>query len=432
MVLFNYAAKELTAKIVYYGPGLCGKTTNLQYVYGSLPETVKGKMLSLATKTDRTLFFDFLPLDLGEIAGMKTRIQLYTVPGQVFYNETRKLVLTGSDGIVFVADSQSHLLAANIESFKNLEDNLRYHGMKLKDLPLVLQFNKRDLPSLTSVEELNFSLNKYNSPFYEAVATTGIGVQDTLRAITKLVLIHLCKKFDLQRYEEISVVQAPQKEDASLFSNEMTPQEGTIQKKEEAEAFVEQEAIETQEYQQTEVEEEKVAVGIEVSQEQETKAHAGEIHREEQERTEERKEDQFLAAESEIEIEDDLEELELAEEEVERPHHETITEHDSVTYELEDVDSESSESSDAPVAAPVDEEEQTSVAEETAEEERTIELGDIAELPGEEREEARSLRINLGETENVALPLRIELGNETLNLNLVISFKFEQKKEDKD
>ncbi len=198
MVLFNYSAKELTAKVVYYGPGLCGKTTNLQVIYNSLPQSVKGKMLSLSTKTDRTLFFDFLPLDLGEIAGMKTRIQLYTVPGQVFYNETRRLVLKGSDGIVFVADSQAHLLNANIESLNNLEDNLKTHGMSLKDMPLVLQFNKRDLPSLSSTEEMNLAINKYNAPFYESVATTGIGVQDTLRAITKLVLIHLSKKFDLK------------------------------------------------------------------------------------------------------------------------------------------------------------------------------------------------------------------------------------------
>lgn len=198
MVLFNYSAKELTAKVVYYGPGLCGKTTNLQVIYNSLPQSVKGKMLSLSTKTDRTLFFDFLPLDLGEIAGMKTRIQLYTVPGQVFYNETRRLVLKGSDGIVFVADSQAHLLNANIESFNNLEDNLKTHGMNLKDMPLVLQFNKRDLPSLSSIEEMNLAINKYNAPFYESVATTGIGVQDSLRAITKLVLIHLSKKFDLK------------------------------------------------------------------------------------------------------------------------------------------------------------------------------------------------------------------------------------------
>ena len=196
MVLFNYSTRELTAKIVYYGPGLCGKTTNLQFIHENLPGEVRGKMLSLATKTDRTLFFDFLPIDLGEIRGMKTRVQLYTVPGQVFYNETRKLVLKGADGIVFVADSQETMLGANVESFKNLEENLRAHGMKLADIPHVIQFNKRDLPRLSAIEDLNAALNKYNSPFYESVATTGIGVQDTLKAIVKLVLLNLTKKYD--------------------------------------------------------------------------------------------------------------------------------------------------------------------------------------------------------------------------------------------
>ena len=196
MVLFNYSTKELTAKIVYYGPGLCGKTTNLQFIHGNLPDNVKGKMLSLATKTDRTLFFDFLPIDLGDIRGMKTRVQLYTVPGQVFYNETRKLVLKGADGIVFVADSQEAMLAANLEAFRNLEENLKGHGLRLADMPHVIQFNKRDLPKLASLEELNATLNKYNAPFYESVATTGIGVQDTLKAIVKLVLLYLTKKYD--------------------------------------------------------------------------------------------------------------------------------------------------------------------------------------------------------------------------------------------
>jgi len=199
MVLFNYSTRELTAKVVYYGPGLCGKTTNLQYIYDNLPGNVKGKMLSLATKTDRTLFFDFLPIDLGEIRGMRTRIQLYTVPGQVFYNETRRLVLKGADGLVFVADSQKQMMDANLDSFRNLEENLKGHGMKLAELPLVLQFNKRDLPNVASIEDLNASLNKYNSPFYESIATTGIGVQDTLKAITKLVLLHLTRKYDVRR-----------------------------------------------------------------------------------------------------------------------------------------------------------------------------------------------------------------------------------------
>src|SRR5256712_1721076 len=195
MVLFNYSTRELTAKIVYYGPGLCGKTTNLQYTYDSLPDNVKkGKMLSLATKTDRTLFFDFLPLELGRIRGMKTRVQLYTVPGQVFYNSTRKLVLKGADGVVFVADSQSKMLQANAESYKNLEDNLREMGLRIEEIPLVMQFNKRDLPHLSSIEEMNAQINRHNAPFYEAVATTGIGVEDTLKAIIKLVLNNLATK----------------------------------------------------------------------------------------------------------------------------------------------------------------------------------------------------------------------------------------------
>ncbi len=210
MVLFNYSTKELTAKIVYYGPGLCGKTTNLQYIHGNLPGNVKGKMLSLATKTDRTLFFDFLPIDLGEIRGMKTRVQLYTVPGQVFYNETRKLVLKGADGIVFVADSQEQMLSANAESFKNLEENLKGHGLTLGEMPHVIQFNKRDLPKLATIEQLNQSMNKFNAPFYESVATTGIGIQDTLKAITKLVLLHLTRKYDPRARPSTPTPAAPQ------------------------------------------------------------------------------------------------------------------------------------------------------------------------------------------------------------------------------
>ncbi len=199
MVLFNYSTRELTAKIVFYGPGLCGKTTNLQFIYESIPDNVKkGKMLSLATKTDRTLFFDFLPLELGKIRGMKTRVQLYTVPGQVFYNSTRKLVLKGADGVVFVADSQAKMLEANVESYKNLEDNLREMGLRIEEIPLVMQFNKRDLPHLASVEEMNTQINRHNAPFYEAVAMTGIGVEDTLKAITKLVLNNLATKYKLE------------------------------------------------------------------------------------------------------------------------------------------------------------------------------------------------------------------------------------------
>ena len=203
MVLFNYATKEITAKIVYYGPGLCGKTTNLQFVYESLPTSNKSKMLSLATKTDRTLFFDFLPLDLGKIRGMRTKLQLYTVPGQVYYNSTRQLVLKGADGIVFVADSQDFALDANQESLQNLEDNLKRQGIRIREIPLVLQYNKRDLPNALPVDQLNKELNKLNVPNFASVATTGIGVEETLKGITQLVLNHLVKKYGLEGSEPI-------------------------------------------------------------------------------------------------------------------------------------------------------------------------------------------------------------------------------------
>ena len=213
MVLFNYATKEITAKIVYYGPGLCGKTTNLQFVYDSLPSNNKSKMLSLATKTDRTLFFDFLPLDLGKIRGMRTKLQLYTVPGQVYYNSTRQLVLKGADGIVFVADSQDFALDANQESLQNLEDNLKRQGIRLREMPLVIQYNKRDLPNTLPVAEIDKELNKLQSPSFESVATTGIGVEETLKGITQLVLAHLVKKYGLEGSgpieKEIHILNAP-------------------------------------------------------------------------------------------------------------------------------------------------------------------------------------------------------------------------------
>ena len=213
MVLFNYATKEITAKIVYYGPGLCGKTTNLQFVYDSLPSNNKSKMLSLATKTDRTLFFDFLPLDLGKIRGMRTKLQLYTVPGQVYYNSTRQLVLKGADGVVFVADSQDFALDANQESLQNLEDNLKRQGVRLREMPLVLQYNKRDLPNAMPVAEMDAEINKQGVPRFESVATTGIGVEETLKGITQLVLAHLIKKYGLEGSEpldkEIQILNPP-------------------------------------------------------------------------------------------------------------------------------------------------------------------------------------------------------------------------------
>jgi mutual gliding-motility protein MglA len=201
MVLFNYATKEITAKIVYYGPGLCGKTTNLQFIYDSLPSNNKSKMLSLATKTDRTLFFDFLPLDLGKIRGMRTKLQLYTVPGQVYYNSTRQLVLKGADGIVYVADSQDFALDANLESLQNLEDNLKRQGVRIREIPLVLQYNKRDLPNAMPVKEMDDAINKQHVPYFESVATTGIGVEEALKGITQLVLTHLVKKYGLEGSE---------------------------------------------------------------------------------------------------------------------------------------------------------------------------------------------------------------------------------------
>jgi len=202
MVLFNYATKELTAKVVYYGPGLCGKTTNLQYIYDTLPDTTKGKMLSLATKTDRTLFFDFLPIDLGNIRGMKTKIQLYTVPGQVFYDTTRKLVLKGADGVVFVADSQAPMLDANIDSFSNLITNLKEQNQDLEKLPHVVQFNKRDMKNILTPEVMNEKINRFGAPTFEAIAPEGVGVFETLKGISKLVLKHLTQKYGLEPEKE--------------------------------------------------------------------------------------------------------------------------------------------------------------------------------------------------------------------------------------
>jgi signal recognition particle receptor subunit beta len=195
MVLFNAATKELTAKIVYYGPGLCGKTTNLQHVYDSLPQDGRGKMLSLATQTDRTLFFDFLPIELGTVRGMKTRIQLYTVPGQVFYDATRKLVLRGADAVVFVADSQAQAMDGNKESFQNLIDNLKEQGTELAKLPHVIQFNKRDIPNALPVDLLDRELNRFGAPTFEACATQGRGVKETLKGVALLVLRHLTEKY---------------------------------------------------------------------------------------------------------------------------------------------------------------------------------------------------------------------------------------------
>jgi signal recognition particle receptor subunit beta len=194
MTFINYASKEINCKIVYYGPGLCGKTTNLQYIYNKTAPESKGKMISLATEADRTLFFDFLPLDLGSIRGFTTRFHLYTVPGQVFYDASRKLILKGVDGVVFVADSQRERMEANIESIRNLEQNLKEHGFELASIPYALQFNKRDLGDLAPVDEMYRILNYKREPTFEAVATTGIGVFDTLKSVAKQILIELKKR----------------------------------------------------------------------------------------------------------------------------------------------------------------------------------------------------------------------------------------------
>ncbi len=193
MTFINYASREINCKIVYYGPGLGGKTTNLQYIYDSTAAQAKGKLISLATETDRTLFFDFLPLDLGTVRGFKTRFHLYTVPGQVFYDASRKLILKGVDGVVFVADSQRERMDANIESLFNLELNLKQHGYDLIKVPYVLQLNKRDLPNVISSSDLTAELLRKEEPVFEGVANRGIGVFDTLKAVAKQVLLELRK-----------------------------------------------------------------------------------------------------------------------------------------------------------------------------------------------------------------------------------------------
>jgi mutual gliding-motility protein MglA len=191
MSFINYSSREINCKLVYYGPGLGGKTTNLQFIYAKTSPEAKGKMISLATETERTLFFDFLPLSLGEIRGFKTRFHLYTVPGQVFYDASRKLILKGVDGVVFVADSQVERMEANIESLENLRTNLTEQGYNLDKLPFIMQYNKRDLPNVASLAELHEALNPTNVPEFEARATTGVGVFETLKAIAKAVLTEL-------------------------------------------------------------------------------------------------------------------------------------------------------------------------------------------------------------------------------------------------
>ncbi len=194
MSLINYANKEINCKIVYYGCGLCGKTTNLLYIHKKIAAEYRGKLVSLATETDRTLFFDFLPLDLGSIQGFTTRFHLYTVPGQVHYDASRKLILKGVDGLVFVVDSQVERTEDNIESLENLKVNLRSQGYELDNLPMVVQYNKRDLPNIVPVEELERQINHRGDPSFESIATEGVGVFDTLRAVSKLVLASISQQ----------------------------------------------------------------------------------------------------------------------------------------------------------------------------------------------------------------------------------------------
>ena len=211
MVFFNYSTMQMAAKVVYYGPGLCGKTTNLQWIFEHTSTDSRGEMVSLATETDRTLFFDLLPIDVGSIAGFNTRIQLYTVPGQVFYNTTRKLVLKGVDGVVFVADSQRNLVQANIDSFKNLEENLAEMGLSLDTIPVVLQYNKRDLPNVCTVEEMNEFMNPHGWPALEASAIRGEGVFETLKTISKATLLALKKRLTKGKESGPSVSSAPRR-----------------------------------------------------------------------------------------------------------------------------------------------------------------------------------------------------------------------------
>jgi mutual gliding-motility protein MglA len=202
MVLINKAINEVTVKLVYYGPGLCGKTTNLEKIYGNPKLENKGKMISMSTETDRTLFFDFMPMELGTIAGQKVRVQLYTVPGQVFYDATRKLVLRGADGVVFVADSQNTMRESNLDSLNNLRTNLRINRIDPEKVALVFQYNKRDLPNVFSVEEMSAYFKPGNAPVVEASAITGAGVTATLRAAVSRILDNLKNNIDVTLHEE--------------------------------------------------------------------------------------------------------------------------------------------------------------------------------------------------------------------------------------
>ena len=210
MALFNYTAKEITLKVVYYGPGFSGKTTNLQHLHSILPTKTRGKLISLTTEADRTLFFDFLPVDLGKIKEFNIRFQLYTVPGQVRYNATRRLVLRGADAIVFVADSQKEMKEQNIESLNNMRENLTVNNIDPDDIPLVLQYNKRDIKNIMSVDELNSDLNKENGPFFEAVAVEGKGIKETFKEVTDCLIKHIAKKHKVDIEAPVEILSSSQ------------------------------------------------------------------------------------------------------------------------------------------------------------------------------------------------------------------------------
>ncbi len=298
MVTFNYQAKEVAIKIVYYGPGLCGKTTTLQYIYRHIPEDKKRKMISLATETDRTLFFDFLPIQLGKVKGFQTKIQLYTVPGQVFYNQTRKLVLKGVDGIVFVADSQEGMLEANKESLQNLMANLESLGMHLKDIPHVMQYNKRDLPNLIDVETLNKELNIYNVPYFETSAIEGFGIFETLESIIRLTVKHITNKYNVEIKYLIDKVEDEPVKQPEVLENE-------------------HKAVEPQEISAEDLAEMDTDINISVDFEDLEQHHDEEIELESLDSESFEEIDEVLEDESIEEISDDLETVEMMQEESE-------------------------------------------------------------------------------------------------------------------
>ena len=234
MSIFNFTTKEMTLKVVYYGPGLCGKTTNLQYLHKIMKPASRGKLLSLATETDRTLFFDLLPVSLGKIKGFTIKIQLYTVPGQVYYNATRKIVLKGADAVVFIANSQKNMRMENIESLKNMWQNLMANNISPNDIPLVIQYNKRDLSDIDTIEELNSYLNKNNYPYTESIAITGEGVEKTFQTITRLLIRNISKKHKLDSSAvavmEGNILAGVREADEATSDNNKTEQTKEIRK----------------------------------------------------------------------------------------------------------------------------------------------------------------------------------------------------------